>query len=354
MTDFLIVGRGLAATVLMHRFRREGIGFHAIGRQELSQSSRVAAGIWNPVVFKRMTQSWMAATLVESLLEFYRECETRLSTELLTLCTIVKPFTEQQEKRLWQTRSEGALKEFLDPVIYGTLPPNLQGCTIANGYGRVLQSGYLHVPRFIDASTRYFSESITNDYFDHAQLQLGAADVNYKGLRARNVVFCEGHLVRANPFFSWLPLQAAKGEVLTVSAPGLQLLGTIFNRNGFLLPLGGQQFKIGATYNWNDSTDLPTAAGLAELQAKLGQMTSASYQLLQHQAGVRPATVDRRPLLGQHPQHHHLFVFNGLGTKGVMLAPFFSKNFVHFFLQKQPLNTEVNIQRFYDRYVPQR
>ncbi|MCW3075505.1 MAG: dependent oxidoreductase [Bacteroidetes bacterium] len=79
-------------------------------------------------------------------------------------------------------------------------------------------------------------------------------------------------------------------------------------------------------------------------------MISSEYQILKHEAGVRPSSKDRRPIVGPHPLHSNMHVFNGLGTKGVMLAPYFANNFVLFYLQKQPLNPEINIKRFYNLF----
>lgn len=354
MTDFIIVGRGLAATVLMHAFRREGISFQVIGDPALSSCSRVAAGIWNPVVFKRMTRSWMAEELIGCLLEFYSDCEKFTGTKLLTHRDIVKPFSEEQEKTLWQKKAGGVLRGFIDPEIYDNPSESLRGCTIAEGYGRVLRSGNLDVKAFIDASAISFSDRIITERFDHGELDLSGGDVSYKSHTARNIVFCEGHLVKSNPLFKWIPLRPAKGEILTISAPGLGLSNAIFNRNGFLMPLSDDRFRAGATYEWGELSDATSPAGLQELEQKVRHMTQENFRVEHHEAGVRPSSLDRRPVVGPHPEHHQVFVFNGLGTKGVMLAPFFAKNFVHFFLQKEALNAEINIKRFYDFYAPER
>lgn len=354
MTDFIIVGRGLAATVLMHAFRREGISFRVIGDASLSGCSRVAAGIWNPVVFKRMTKSWMAGELIDCLLEFYSECEQVLGTKLLTLRDIIKPFSEEQEKKLWQKKAAGVLSTFIDPEIHYKLPDFLRGCRIADGYGRVLRSGNLDVKTFIDASADFFSDRITTERFEHTALSLLEGIVSYKSHTARNIVFCEGHLLKFNPLFNWVPLRPAKGEILTIHAPGLGLSNAVFNRNGFLMPLGDDLFRVGATYEWGDPNDETSSAGRKELEQKVRNMTQAEFRVRGHEAGVRPSCLDRRPVIGPHPNYPQAFLFNGLGTKGVMLAPFFAKNFVYFFFQKEALNAEINIKRFYDFYAPER
>src|SRR3954470_11553296 len=114
MIDFIIVGRGLAATTLAHTFYENGLTFKIIGDVNLSLSSKVAAGIWNPVVFKRLTKSWLADELVPELTDFYTYCEKELNASFITRRKIIKPFTEEQEKNLWLKKAKSE-NQFLDP-----------------------------------------------------------------------------------------------------------------------------------------------------------------------------------------------------------------------------------------------
>src|SRR5438105_4929303 len=104
MKDFLIVGRGLAASCLMHAFHRNNLTFQVIGDPSLSSCSRVAAGIYNPIVFKRLTKSWMADELIPALQQFYSECETQLGTRFLHAREILRPFTEAHGEELWRKK----------------------------------------------------------------------------------------------------------------------------------------------------------------------------------------------------------------------------------------------------------
>ncbi|MBL7932903.1 MAG: FAD-dependent oxidoreductase [Bacteroidia bacterium] len=349
MTDFMIVGRGLAATCLMHAFHKKNITFKVFGDPNLSLSSRVAAGIWNPVVFKRLTKSWKAEKLIPALLSFYDDSEKLLDCRLIKQRPIIKPFTEEQEKKLWKKKSDLELDGFLDPKIHNA-GRNLQQLKVPNSYGLVLQSGNLDVKLFLESSSVFFKDHVTETRFNYNELLLAENYAEYQGVKARNIVFCEGYLVGENPYFNWLPLKPAKGEVLTIQT-NIQGLGdNIFNRNGFLMHLSDDHFKLGATYEWKDLSAEPTEAGLMELKSKLKEMTDAPYKVISHEAGIRPSSVDRRPLIGPHPVHQNLFVFNGLGTKGVMLAPYLSENFVNFFLEKEVLLPEVHIKRFYNLY----
>lgn len=347
MTEFIIVGRGLAATTLMHTFYSHGISFKVVGDATLSSSSRVAAGIWNPIVFKRLTKSWLADDLISYLNHFYGACETRLNKKIITQRPIIKPFTEEQEKTLWKKKAEGELASFLDPQIHGDIAPEMNQCVLANGYAKVKNSGNLNMLDFLDSSADFFKEYLLNEVFDYNQLQILPEKVIYQGMEAKHIIFCEGYLVKDNPFFNWIPLKPAKGEVLTIEAPELQFKNAIFNRNGFLMDLSAGVYKAGATYAWDDLTETPTSDGLAELRSKIGNMIRCGYRVVKHEAGVRPSSSDRRPIIGEHPKHKQLFVFNGLGTKGVMLAPFFAENFVNFYLQKEEIHKDVDVKRFY-------
>jgi glycine oxidase len=124
----------------------------------------------------------------------------------------------------------------------------------------------------------------------------------------------------------------------------------ILNKNGFLMDLGEGKFRLGATYEWDVLDDIPTREGAGELRSRLEGMVDCTYQVRGHEAGVRPSSVDRRPIMGSHPLHPRLLVFNGLGTKGVMLAPWFAAKFVNFCRWQEPLNPEVNVSRFYGLY----
>lgn len=350
MTEFIIVGRGLAANVLAHTFYQHNISFKMIGSGGLSSCSRVAAGIWNPVVFKRLTGSWLAEQIVPFLNTFYTDCEVRLQKKLITQRPLIKPFTEDQEKALWTKKAKNGLRNFLDEKLYSQTPAELENCIIANGYGIVKQCGNLDVAAFLDASSACFKEHTLDEVFDHAELQVLPDRVRYKTTEAGQLIFCEGHLVKHNPFFSWIPLKPAKGEILTLKVPDLKFRDMIFNRNGFLMDVAPGLYKAGATYAWDDLEETPTTHGLAELREKIAQMTGAAYTVEKHESGIRPSSADRRPVIGPHPRYPRLFVFNGLGTKGVMLAPFFAENFVNFYLQKEPLDPEADITRFYPVY----
>lgn len=351
MLDFIIVGDGLAAHSMAHRFLENGISFTLIGNPDLSKCSQVAAGIWNPIVFKRMTKSWLADELIPELLHFYRLAETRLQKVFLTERTILKPFFSEEEKQFWYKKSQSTLHSFLSSETHDGYE-QFKNLIIPRDYGIVKQSGNINMMVFLKATENYLLKNklYTKETFDYAALVTEENFIRYKNIEAKHIVFCEGHLVKNNPLFSWIPLKPVKGEVFEIETESIQLKNTIYNRDGFILPLGANTFKVGATYDWSDLTENKSKEGKEELIAKLKKMTTAEYRILQHQAGIRPSSFDRRPIIGSHPVLKHVFVFNGLGTKGVMLAPYVTKNFVTYFLNQDQLHPEIDISRFYKHY----
>ena len=347
MTDFLIVGNGLASNVLAHTFKNYNITFNQIGNSTLSNCSYAAAGIWNPIVFKRMTKSWLADELINFLVPFYTNIQTQFKQQIITHRPILKSFFEEQEKTLWLKKAEGELEYFLDKTIY-TLPPNtFKNSKITSEYSFVKKCGNLDVAAFILGSNKLFVDFFKDETFNYENLKIENDFILYKNKTYKNIIFAEGHLVKNNPFLNWIPLKPAKGEIITIKSSEIEIENTIINKNGFIFNTTANTFNVGATYEWADLTDNPTQKAKAELEQKLTHLITGNYQIINHQAGIRPSSIDRRPIIGTHPKHKNLHIFNGLGTKGVMLAPYFANNFVLFYQQKKELIKEIDVKRFY-------
>lgn len=343
--DFMVVGQGIAGSVLSLSLIKAGYSVLVIDDPKRSTSSSAAAGIWNPVVFKRLTKSWLAEDVVPELLEFYRAAETVLGVSLIHERTIIKPFSEEQEKNLW-IKKAGTDNGFLDPQIYHDLQITAQD-TIA-GYSKVKQAGNLDVKLFLEKTQDHLARNqhYLREDFDFNQLLFEDLSVIYKGVTTKHIIFCEGHLVSENPFFDWIPMKPAKGEVITIHCEGLLLNGAILNKGLFILPLSENTYKVGATYHWEDLTDTPTEDAKQELTRKLEALIHVPFRIISHEAGIRPAVIDRRPVVGVHPDLLSHYVFNGFGTKAVMLVPFFAKQLVEFIKNGSPLDKEVDVQRF--------
>ena len=136
-----------------------------------------------------------------------------------------------------------------------------------------------------------------------------------------------------------------KGELITIHAPKLKL-DCIIKSSVFILPIGDDHYKIGATFNWNDKTSKPSSKAKQELLEKLDKILNVDYVVVDHVAGIRPTVKDRRPLVGVHQKHKQLAILNGLGTRGVLLAPSMAKELYSHLEHQKVLSPEIDISRF--------
>ncbi len=343
--DYFIVGQGIAGSVLALQLIEKGYTVCVINNSTLSKSSYVAAGIWNPVVFKRLTKSWMADDIIPSLNDFYKKSEILFNTSLITYRNIIKPFTEKQEELLWLKKSETE-NNYLQNSVFENY--QLTHEIKISSYSNVLEAGNINLHEFLNQTKKYLIDNFSylDEEFLFSDLEITDEKIKYKNFYANRIIFCEGHLISKNPYFNWLPFKPAKGEVLTIYCENLNLENDILNKGKFIMPLGNNTYKFGATYEWTNFNDEPTEKGLSELEEKLKTLINLPYTILKHEAGVRPSVIDRRPVIGCHPKFKNIFVFNGLGTKGVMLAPYFANQFVENLKNGTKLQVDVDISRF--------
>lgn len=205
-----------------------------------------------------------------------------------------------------------------------------------------MNAGFVHMPMFLNASAKYFEKEgiLKKERFHLPSTQAEIDDLGFD-----RVIDCRGVVSSLDSNWEFLPFSRTKGEVLTVRAPQFKLSG-VFNAGFFILPIGDDLYRIGATFDRQKLDYEPTETGKETLLAKVRKWTDLPFEIIEHKAGIRPTVRDRRPLIGRHPSISSLFIFNGLGAKGVMMAPYLSKRFVANILDAEPLPEEVNISRF--------
>lgn len=320
MTDYIIIGGGLAGLAFAETALSNGKTIHVFENDSL-HSSEVAAGVYNPVILKRFSGLADAQEQLDRLQAFYSAIESRLGVRFNFPTPIFRRFASIEEQNNWfVAMDKPALSGFLSDEVQ---TEDIDGIYSPFGFGKVLQTGFLDTKTYLASYREWLrSESLLTDAaFDYDKLELFEDYVRYGDLQARHIVFAEGFGIRQNPYFNHLPLNGTKGELLTVSVPGLDLK-KIIKSSVFLLPDTDGNFKVGATYEWEDKTETPTASARDELEKNLREFLHLPYEIVGHKAGIRPTVKDRKPLLGTHPEHKSLHVMNGLGTRGVMLAPF--------------------------------
>ena len=181
--------------------------------------------------------------------------------------------------------------------------------------------------------------------FDYSAIEFTEYGIMYKGIQAKRIVFAEGYGVKNNPYFKQLPLVGNKGEYIIIKAADLKLTAAI-KTSFFIVPLGNDLYKVGATYNWADKDTEPSKEARKELIQKFTSLVSCEYEIIDQEVGIRPTVSDRRALLGVHSEYPQLAVFNGLGTRGIMMSPMLAIHLYEYLENGKDLLEEVNIKRF--------
>ncbi|HQE33960.1 MAG TPA: FAD-dependent oxidoreductase [Flavobacterium alvei] len=347
MIDYLIVGSGLA-----------GISFSEIALQNnksilvldnnSQNSSEIAGGLYNPVILKRFTEVSQAKNHLPIMNDFFSNLEKKLNCKVNFEMPILRKFFSIEEQNNWFFASDKVnLAPFLSTNI---ISRKYAGIDSPFGYGEVLQTGYVDTALLLKKYKEYLIENnwFLEESFDYSLLQEEGNSIQYKEISARNIIFAEGFGMHANPYFKDLPLDGTKGELFIIKAAALDL-DVIINTSVFILPLGNDLYKVGATYNWADKTDVPTEEGKTELIEKIKEILNCDFEIVEHLAGVRPTVKDRRPLVGTHSKHNSIHILNGLGTRGVMLGPALAKALFENIEFQKPLDREIDIQRFYKK-----
>ena len=192
----------------------------------------------------------------------------------------------------------------------------------------------LDVPRYLDAS---------RDYFREGRVPRGRSRSRGE-FAAGTVIICRGFAPDADPWFGSIPFNAAKGEILTVRIPGLAE-DRVVHRGVWLAPVGSDVFRVGSTYTWEPLDALPTPEGREEIETKLRAFLKVPYEVLDHRAAVRPVIDAGYPVLGRHPERPQLAYFNGLGSKGSLLAPFFADQLAAHLCGEGQIEEAVNVAR---------
>lgn len=345
--DFLIVGQGTAGTVLSYTLLQAGHSVLVIDEPKLNSSSRVAAGVINPVSGRRFTVAWLYDEIYPIARDTYRRMEQLLNIPVFVERDIYTVLPSEQLRTAFMERTQGlAYMEEPTPervARYDRWLDQPLGAAIVKGATAMLSN-------LLPAWRAYLKEknSLIETTLDVSRLIINDNGVQYGDISARYLIFCEGAAAATNSWFGNIPFLLNKGEVLHVHIPGFST-PDIIKRSVTLVPQGAETYWVGATFAWNYPDEGPTAEKRAFLESGLQQLLKVPYEVIGHVAAVRPSGTDRRPMMGMHPGYPSIGIFNGLGTKGTSLAPAMAAQLVAHILEDAPLWPDTDIKRFFNK-----
>lgn len=335
----------MAGSCLALRLLREEKKIVVFDEPDQNRSSAIAAGLFNPITGKLLTRTWMADQIFPELFKFYQSAENTLDKKFFYPHPLYRPFLSAEEQNEWMGLSaDPTIKIYIEKI----LTASAYGSQVQDPFGGILlgQCGFLDVSGFMNSVQNHLRtyQSIVFEQFDDMLMEINADGIIYKNFQARKIIFCNGIGSLNSARFEKLPIRLLKGETLTVELD--QTPELIYNRGVYLVPLANKRYRVGATYETKNLTRGTTEMGRQELEQKLRALIKIPYQVISQDWGFRPTTPDRRPILGEYPESKNVIIFNGLGTKGVSLAPYFSAQLINWLLGRGEIQPEVNIKRF--------
>jgi glycine oxidase len=342
--DYLIVGQGLAGSVLACLLQMAGKRVLVIDNAHRTAASLSAAGIINPITGKRLNRPLLIDQLLADAFSIYPSIEQFLGASFFRRRTVLRLLQSAEEQQQWKERfSTGGYSKYLGSLDCPRFSPDEAWF----GGFEILMAAQLDVPMLVRHTRRTLAaaDALVESEFDYREISLSSLSVQWKRYTAKAVIFCEGYKLTENPFFRAVQLSPAKGELLTLRAPDFND-DRMIQRGKWLFRSSAGEVKAGTTYTWDRLDESPTRSAREEIERSIRGFAGFDFEVIAHTAGVRPVIrVDNRPVIGTHPKDCRIAVFNGLGSKGALQAPFASRQLIDNLEKGRPIHPEFDVCR---------
>jgi predicted GIY-YIG superfamily endonuclease/glycine/D-amino acid oxidase-like deaminating enzyme len=345
LIDYLIVGQGICGTFLSWYLQKNNSGFLVIDNNANSTSSKIAAGIINPVTGRRMVKTWMIDELLPFCWQLYSEMGHELGITAISQKNIIDFFPNPQMMATFLRHVEES-----GPYCHA-FPEQNHFNSFFNydfGCGEIRPVYEVHLETILPAWKKILSENrqLIEEEFSIADFFISDGGVRYKNIKAKKIIFCNGVASTNNPWFNLLPFAPNKGEALILEIPGLPD-NHIYKKGFTIAPLAEKNiFWAGSGYQWDFADANPSQQFYDIAIRQLKEWLKLPFKVLDHKAALRPATLERRPFVGFHPNYPQIGILNGMGTKGCSLAPFFAKQLTEHLLYGNSIQPEADVNRF--------
>jgi len=341
--DYILVGQGIAGSWLSYELLKREKSILVINEDKKETASRKAAGLYNPITGRKMVKTWKADDLFPELEKKYRELEKYLKSKFLYPVPIYRPFPNITAQNDWHAKV-GLNNE--SDYVAEVRSSSLGLDNIEDTYGGVIvqNSGYVDIPTLLNAHKNLLLEksAYMEGTFLLSELEINEQEVIYKSYSAHKIIFCSGPAISS--FWNALPFKLVRGDIIDIVCDLPR--NYIFNQGVFIIPKN-DYFTVGSTYDHNNLTFEPQESGIMNIEQRLKKIFTGEYEISYKRAGVRPSTHDRRPYIGFHKKNKTVGIFNGFGTKGVSLTPYFARHFAEVLEGYSEIEKEVDVKRIY-------
>jgi glycine/D-amino acid oxidase-like deaminating enzyme len=344
-TDYLIIGQGICGSFLSWNLLKAGKQVMVADESLPHTASKVASGVINPVTGRRIVRTWEIEKLMPFAVDAYTQWGREMQANLIRQCNILDFHPTPQMMLAFDERLP-VEKEYL------RRPGDTdQWKTYFNypfGVGEINPCWLVELHTLLRRWRKQLQEQglLLEEKFNWQDCEIFSDHVRYRNITASKIICCEGAAGFSNPYFKLLPYAPNKGQAVIVRIPGLPR-SHIFKQGINLVPWDQDElFWVGSTYEWDFTNLDPSPDFLQKITHQLAYWLKLPFTVVDHLASERPANLERRPFVGLHPLFPSVGLFNGMGTKGCSLAPYFAKEFTDHLVNGSSLTPQADIRRF--------
>ncbi|MBN9298778.1 MAG: FAD-binding oxidoreductase [Filimonas sp.] len=346
MYDYIIVGQGICGTFLSWNLVKEGKKVLVIDESQPFSSTKVASGVINPVTGRQVVTTWMADDLLPFVLKECHDIGSDIGVMVIFQKNIQSFPPSLQMRQMYDKKIDE--NNFIQPVPEVTLTKYQQYFNFMYGCIQIDPCYFIDLHTLLKGWRQQLKDkdALLEERFDSSKLTINASSVVYENHTAEKLIFCNGINAYSEPYWSRLPYVMNKGQALVVDIPDLpQDVIYKFGAMTFV-PWYDNLWWVGSSYENDFENSLPSEGFRKNTETALKNVLKLPFTICDHIAGIRPATVERRPFVGLHPQKPSIGIFDGMGTKGCSLAPYFAHQLTQHLLHGTPINAEGDVSRF--------
>lgn len=338
MIDYLIVGFGISGLSIQRQLDQSNLSFRVISNQSQT-ASLTAGGLINPLMLNTGKPVWNIDSFLPFAIDFY----SSFSEEFYNSYPIHKVFNSVQEQNQYLSTCNHTNHNYTSGSIISTY----NNISAPYKMSKITGGGVVDIQSLLYKQKHYLinSNNLIEDTFSFNQLTIHSQFCSYMGEQFRHVIFTNGFGNHSNPFFNALPIEGIKGEYIIIESKELQLEAILKNKY-FLIPMRNHLYKYGATYSRGKCDNLPSKEAKIELVNNLNTLLKCPYQIKDQVAGVRPTVKDKKPIYGSHPTYKNIHILNGMGSRGLLMAPLLAKELIFHIEYGIPLKDQISVQRF--------
>ncbi len=356
--DICILGAGLAGVSLAYELSKGGLYVSVVDPNGVAGgASGTPVGLVNPATGRYATLGWRSKECYDAVLENLERVQEKAPVQFYKKSGVIRPALDEKiaskmKENFDSTQWPKGWCEWMDEESVTEFHPGIE-CT---GGGVWLPIGLT-----VDIGTylKSFSDQLQTDgtpFITGKEYKLRKNndywEVNLEDnttIKAEKVVVCAGINSSQISYFKDIPLYPVKGQLAVFKTDAALPFEHAVSALGYIGSLSSDHFVAGSTYEHKFQHEDPDQEGLDYLRKRLGSVLPDlvnSATLLLQWSGVRASTPNRKPIMGEHPEQPGLYVFAGLGSKGLLYSAYLSGLMRSFIIKEDPVPKDLSIHRF--------